>query len=254
MDLLKAREKARKKIMDKKSHTELESKIEQVQEEKKAEVIEIPEKKEVQKIDQSELITAKEESEQVDKLVDKKIEAVTPFAISKDTKRILYMLFQDTFESAVKIETGISAAPSIKDYAPYLVFRIGNELYGIDLELVSEVIRFRTAAYIPNAPNYVYGLITLRGHMVPVINSHLRLSLALTSTTSKSRIVIIEMNREYMGFTVDEAYNVISIEKKLIKPPPPTLTEIELELIAGVYEHENRLVILLNKDNFFKFL
>lgn len=254
MDLLKAREKAKKKVMDKKSHTESESKVEKVLEETKAEMIEIPQKKEVQKIDKSESAIAKEEGKQVDELANKKIEEVKPPVISEETSRILYLLFPEAFESSCKVEQATPAPPPIEEYAQYLIFRIGNELYGIDLELVSEVIRFRTATYIPNASNHVYGLITLRGHTVPVIDSHLRLNLAPPPTTTKSRIVIIEMNREYMGFTVDEAYNVISVEKKLIKPPPPTLTETELELIGGVYEHKNKLVIILNKDNFFKFL
>ncbi|OGF61470.1 MAG: hypothetical protein A2Y62_12260, partial [Candidatus Fischerbacteria bacterium RBG_13_37_8] len=127
-----------------------------------------------------------------------------------------------------------------------LIFRIGNELYAINLEFVSEIIRHRSAANIPNTPHYVHGLITLRGHMVPIINSHLRLNIPLSEPSPKNRIVIVEIDNQYMGFSVDEAYNVIMVNKNQIKPPPPTLTEIEMELIAGVYEISKKLIILLN--------
>ncbi len=258
MDLLKAREKAKSKSIDKKTDSDILTTNKIQSDLSKQNAIDLPTKKEAQKIVEEDSSLNKEElviaQQSKDITVEEKITEIKTSIISKDIKEILEKIFEDLSETHVPDQKMLSPTLPIEEYAQYLVFKIGNEFYGIDLDLVSEIIRSRKASFIPNTPNYVYGLIALRGHMVPIINSHLRLNLTPNPSTNKSRIVIIEINREYMGFTVDEASYVLSIKKSLIKSPPPTLTDIELELITGVYEHKNNLIILINTDNFFKFI
>jgi purine-binding chemotaxis protein CheW len=258
MDLLKAREKAKRKVLDEKKQTpETVEKSEMKTEDKQVSNLEIPAKKDAQKIEEAEAVKKEEITTSKPPIAIEAAAGLKPVneasPLSNELKELLAKIFEDSVEAPKPQEALPSALPK-EEFTQYLIFRIGNELYGIDLDLVSEIIRYRKGAFIPNTPDYVHGLITLRGHMVPIINSNLRLNLAPTPATNKSRIVIVEIDKEYMGFTVDEASNVISIENSLIKPPPPTLTDIELELIKGVYEYKNSLIIILNKDTFFKFL
>jgi len=240
MDLLKAREKAKKQIVkDKKQEDTIKIKQE-VLEEAKAMI-----KKDVMKIEKAE-------------------ESKIPLPVAPETKitklnyklkGIIERLFDDMVEEEEIPEIVLEEAPSIaSEEIQLLTFRIGKEYFAINLEYISEIIRYREAALIPKTPDYVHGLISLRGRMVPVINSHLRLQLSSTEDSNRKRIIIVEIDNEFMGFTVDEAYNVIKIDKNMIKPVPPTLTEIEMELVSGVCEFKNKLITILNVNNYFKFL
>ena len=250
MDLLKAREKAKKQQLPKenkkKEHTTLSEGALPVP-------LEVLIKKDVTKIEKIEPQETAPTLLPEPEIVIAPAKPSMPSPIKTEVKEILEKIFKDMPAETKEARVMKSPAAPLAEFQ-LLIFRIGNELYGINLEMISEIIRHRNAALIPNTPHYVHGLITLRGHMVPIVNSHLRLNLSPLKTSSKRRIIIVEYNNEFMGLTVDEAFNVITINKNLIKAPPPTLTDIELELINGVYHHKDKLVILLNTDNFFKFL
>lgn len=239
MDLLKAREKAKKQIVkDRKEGNAI--KIKQKASEDSGPIIK-KDVKRIEKIEEPKIVLSLEPETRITKLNDK-------------LRGIVERLFDDIIEEEVP-EIVLEQAPSIaSEEIQLLTFRIGKEYFALNLEFISEVIRYREAALIPKTPDYVHGLISLRGRMVPVINSHLRLQLSSTEDSNKRRIIIVEIDNEFMGFTVDEAYNVIKIDKNLIKPVPPTLTEIEMELVLGVCEFKNKLITILNVNNFFKFL
>lgn len=240
MDLLKAREKAKKQII-KDRKEENANKIKQKASEG-AEPIIKKDVKRIEKIEEPKIVLPLEPETRITKLNDK-------------LRGIVERLFDDIVEEEEVPEIVLEEAPSLtSEEIQLLIFRIGKEYFALNLEYISEVIRYREAALIPKTPNYVHGLISLRGRMVPIINSHLRLQLPSTEDSNKRRIIIVEIDNEFMGFTVDEAYNVIKIDKNLIKPVPPTLTEIEMELVLGVCEFKNKLITILNVNNFFKFL
>lgn len=250
MDLLKAREKAKKQQVlpgnKKETKKEMLANIPLAAHDH-------PVKKDVAKIEKPELQeTTPVTMPEPDKMIPPVAPSAPP-AIRTEVKEILKTIFKDVTVDKKDSQVIESTAAPLEEFQ-VLIFRIGNELYGINLEIISEIIRYKKAAPIPNTPHYVHGLITLRGHMVPIINSHLRLNLLLPKASTQRRIIIVELNNEFMGLTVDEAFDVVNVNKNLVKAPPPTLTDIELELINGVYDYKEKLIILLNTDNFFKFL
>lgn len=250
MDLLKAREKAKKQQIltgaKKETKKEMPANIPHASPDH-------PVKKDVAKIEKPELQEITTAVMPEPEIMVPPEKPTAPSTIKTEVKEILETIFKDVTVEKKDAQAIESPVAPLEEFQ-LLIFRIGDELYGINLEIISEIIRYRNAALIPNTPHYVHGLITLRGHMVPVINSHLRLNLPMPKASTKRRIIIVELNNEFMGLTVDEASNVVNINKNLIKAPPPTLTDIELELINGVYDHKDKLIILLNTGNFFKFL
>lgn len=250
MDLLKAREKAKKQLIKDKKEEKITQPKNEISQEKsietavfKQEPIIKKDVKKIEKISQEQILIPIDEQEK------------KTIRLNDKLKGIVERLFDDIMEEEEIPEKVLQEAPlAPTEEIQLLTFRIGKEFFALNLEVISEIIRYREAALIPNTPDYVHGLMSLRGRMVPIINSHLRLQLPLSEDSTKKRIIIVEIDNEFMGFTVDEAYNVIKINKNMIRPAPPTLTEIELELVAGVCEYKDKLITILNTNNFFKFL
>ena len=135
------------------------------------------------------------------------------------------------------------------DTGQYVLFRLGNEEYGLPIELVSSIIRYEPATPVPHAPPSVEGVINLRGRVIPVVNLKRRLLDAPYEPTVVSRIVVAEGEGGSVGLAVDAANEVAFIAAEDVKPPPETaLTPETAEAFAGVAEHNGKLVILLNLD------
>ena len=131
-----------------------------------------------------------------------------------------------------------------------LVFQLGGESYGIDIQQISEIIRFIEPTEIPNAVAYLDGIISLRGRMVPVINGRKRLGHDLRLPDHQSRIIVLLEENEMQGILVDSASQVLKLPKKDIEPTPPVVAGVDAEFIEGVCEYKNQLVILLSLHKF----
>jgi purine-binding chemotaxis protein CheW len=136
-----------------------------------------------------------------------------------------------------------------RDSGRYVLFRLGEEHYGLPIELVSSIIRYEPATPVPHAPAAVEGVINLRGRVIPVVNLKRRLRDAPYEPTPVSRIVVAEGEGGSVGLAVDAANEVATIAADDVKPPPETALSPETaEAFLGVAEHEGKLVILLNLD------
>lgn len=125
-------------------------------------------------------------------------------------------------------------------------FKLGKEFFGISIINVQEIIRHQDITMVPRTPEFVEGVISLRGRVIPVINLRKRFAMALTERTKETRIVIVELDCGTVGFIVDAVAEVTSIPKKSIDPAPPTATGISKEYIQGVGKLENKLMIILD--------
>lgn len=131
----------------------------------------------------------------------------------------------------------------------YVLFRLGDEEYGLPIEQVSSIIRYEPVTPVPHAPASVDGVINLRGHVIPVVNLKRRLLGAAFEPGSTSRIVVAEGDSGMVGLVVDAASEVATIDMADVRPAPETaLTSETAEAFEGVASHEDRLVILLNLD------
>ena len=127
-------------------------------------------------------------------------------------------------------------------------FKIDNELFGVDILMVQEIIRSAPITYVPNSPDFVEGVINLRGSIIPVIDLRKRLNLH-TANYKKERdwILILDIAGRVTGFIVDLVTEVIKVQENSIEPPPDILVAgLQSQYIRGVCEIEHNLLILLD--------
>lgn len=127
-------------------------------------------------------------------------------------------------------------------------FAIGRELFGVDILKVREIIRDASITSIPNSPEFVEGVINLRGNIIPVIDLRKRLNLLEQAESGeKIWILILEIDGRVAGFRVDSVTKVLKILIRSIEPPPEIVTAgLESQYIDGVCDIDGRLLILLD--------
>ena len=126
-------------------------------------------------------------------------------------------------------------------------FRLGDEEFGIDILRVQEIIRLQDLTHVPNSPDFVEGVINLRGSVIPIIALRKRFGLPEEAHDRQTRIIVIEIEGMVLGFIVDSVSEVLRIPVSTVVPPP-RLERIEREFVSGVCKLDDRLLILLDVD------
>lgn len=131
-------------------------------------------------------------------------------------------------------------------------FKLDNEEYGIEVLKVREIIRMIPITHMPNTPSYLEGIINLRGKIIPVVSMRKKFSLTEQDNCSQTRIVVMDISGELMGFVVDSVSEVIRISGSEIQPPPTVVSGgIDQECITGVINQSERLLVLLDLEKLF---
>jgi purine-binding chemotaxis protein CheW len=129
-----------------------------------------------------------------------------------------------------------------------VTFSISDEEFGVDILKVQEIIRTMEISKVPRAPDFVEGVINLRGKVIPIIDLRRRFGLAHKQHDKNTRIIVIEMTDVIVGFVVDAVSEVLRIPASTVEPPPPVVAGMDSEYISGVGKLENSLLILLDLD------
>lgn len=127
-------------------------------------------------------------------------------------------------------------------------FRIGSEEFGVDILKVREINRMLTITQVPNAPEFVDGVINLRGKVIPVIDLRCKLGMPRAEHTKDTRIIVVELEGRTVGFVVDEVSEVLRIPENITEAPPPMVAGIKAEYITAVGKLDDRLLILLDLE------
>jgi len=127
-------------------------------------------------------------------------------------------------------------------------FNIGGEEFGVDILKVREINRMIEVTRVPNAPEFVDGVINLRGKVIPIIDLRRRFGMARKDHDKNTRIVVVELNGRVIGFVVDAVSEVLRIPKSITEPPPPIVAGVHAEYITAVGKLEDRLLILLDLE------
>jgi len=144
-------------------------------------------------------------------------------------------------------ERTIAATADPKDEVlQWVTYRLDNETYGINVMQVQEVLRYTEIAPVPGAPNYVLGIINLRGNVVTVIDTRSRFGLPSAEITDNSRIVIIESDENVVGILVDSVAEVVYLRSSEIDSTPNVGTEESTKFIQGVSNRDDELLILVD--------
>jgi purine-binding chemotaxis protein CheW len=139
------------------------------------------------------------------------------------------------------------ASEQSHDLLQLVSFHIGGEEFGLDILRVQEIIRIQQLTRVPNSPEFMDGVINLRGKVIPVIALRKRFGLEDLPHDKQTRIVVIEVKGTVLGFIVDSVSEVLRIPANTVEPPP-RLGKVEREFVSGVGKLDNRLLILLDVD------
>ncbi len=130
-----------------------------------------------------------------------------------------------------------------------IVFALGSEEYGVDVEKVRTIERMQSLTRVPKAPEFIKGVINLRGVVIPIIDLRARFGLEIIEYTDNTRIIIVAADEYEVGLIVDSANDVIDIDTDQIDNPPEIVGGIKAKYLDGIARiGEQRLLVLMNLE------
>jgi len=130
----------------------------------------------------------------------------------------------------------------------FLTFSVGKEAYGIEIKFVTEIIGIQDITEVPELPDYVMGIINLRGKIIPVIDVRVRFKKESKEYNDRTCIVVIDIKETYVGLIVDNVAEVISIDDSNIVPPPNIKTGFHNRYVRGIGKVGDEVKLLLDCD------
>jgi purine-binding chemotaxis protein CheW len=144
---------------------------------------------------------------------------------------------------------------SITGTRQYLTFQLSEEVFALDVSHVREILEFTTVTKVPRTPEFMRGVINLRGSVVPVLDMRLKFGLTQTEKTVDTCIIVVEVFFEdettIIGALVDSVQEVFELEPDQIEPAPKIGTQLKTEFIKGMGKRDERFIILLDIDKVF---
>jgi purine-binding chemotaxis protein CheW len=138
----------------------------------------------------------------------------------------------------------------------YLTFKLGEEVFALDVAEVREILDFTTVTKVPRTPAFMRGVINLRGSVVPVMDLRLKFGMSATEQTVNSCIIVVEMTLEgdniVIGVLADAVQEVIDMEPEQIEPAPRIGTKLNMEFILGMGKHNGAFMMILDIDKIFE--
>jgi len=128
----------------------------------------------------------------------------------------------------------------------FLAFRLGSEEYGIHILQTQEIRNFEALTRIANAPDYLKGVMNLRGVIVPVIDMRLRFNTGTGSIDESTVVIVLNIKGHVIGMMVDSVSDVVTIPSSAIKPPPELGSTFSTDYIIGLGDIDERMIILLD--------
>lgn len=140
----------------------------------------------------------------------------------------------------------MTAEKKAKGELQVVSFNLGNEEFGVDILMVQEINRMLNITKLPQSPEFVEGVINLRGRVIPVINLRKRFGLPAKENDKQTRIVVVNIQSKILGLIVDSVSEVLRLPTDTIEPAPPMVSGSESEYIRGVGKLGDKLLILLD--------
>lgn len=135
-----------------------------------------------------------------------------------------------------------------KELLQLVTFRLGNEEFSLDILRVQEIIRHMELTRVPRTPDFVEGVINLRGRVIPVLDLRKRFGLPSDERTNETRIIVVDVDNKTVGLKVDAVSEVLRLPADTVEPAPAIVTGAESDYIKGVGKLDGRLLILLDVE------
>lgn len=129
----------------------------------------------------------------------------------------------------------------------FTIFKIGEEVFGIGIERIVEILKVQKIFTIPGLPEFLSGVMSVRGNVVPIID--LRCRFGVKPAGNKERIILVRYGKEKIGFLVDDIKEILSLAPDEIRKPPSIFKGFKTEYLTGLGRDGERIIILLNIDN-----
>ena len=137
----------------------------------------------------------------------------------------------------------------------YLTFQLEDEKFAVDVQNVHEVLEFTSVSKIPGVPDFVRGIINLRGMVVPVVDLRLKFSMSETVKTQGTCVIVLDMgtgeNKMVIGALADSVHEVFEFEPGQVEPPPRIGSLSQKDFILGIGKRDDQFIILLNINRVF---
>jgi purine-binding chemotaxis protein CheW len=133
-----------------------------------------------------------------------------------------------------------------QDEQQLVVFDLSSEAFGVDISAVREIIRLQDITKVPRTPEFVEGVINLRGKVIPVIDLRKRFGLSAEDESKDNRIVVVDIGAQDIGVVVDAVTEVLRISTETIEPPTSVISTSDSEYLIGIAKLDARLIILLD--------
>lgn len=128
----------------------------------------------------------------------------------------------------------------------YLTFFLGEEQYGIGIDRIKEIIAMMKVTKVPKTPEYIRGVINLRGSIIPVVDTRSRFGMQIKEADMHTAIVIVEVEKVNIGFIVDRVEEVASIDAANLSEPPKFGSHIDTEFLCSMAQMEENVVMILD--------
>lgn len=144
---------------------------------------------------------------------------------------------------------------TITETSQYLTFKLEDEVFALEISKVREVLDYTPVTKVPQTPNFMLGVINLRGSVVPVVDMRLKFGLSRSETTVNTCIIIVEIDLDdevtILGALADSVQEVMELDPEQIEPPPRIGTRLKTHFIAGMGKKDNEFIIILDIDKVF---
>lgn len=143
----------------------------------------------------------------------------------------------------------------VKKTSQYLTFRVGDEVFALEVAQVREVLDMITITKVPRSPEFMRGVINVRGSVVPVVDLRLKFGLSKTESSMDTRIIVMDLfldgENTTIGALADSVNEVMDLDSSQIEPPPKIGMRWRTEFIRGIGKHDGQFIILLDIDRVF---
>lgn len=133
----------------------------------------------------------------------------------------------------------------------FIIFKLGQEEYGVNIVQVQEIGDYAEPVHVPNTPDFVEGVMNLRGEIIPIVNLKKKFNLPVEELTENARTMVINVGSKRIGFTVDDASEVLALDESSIDPAPEIIVGNDKKYIVGIGKLKDRILIMLDLNALF---
>ena len=158
-------------------------------------------------------------------------------------------MHSDNSKGAIPPVVASKGSASTTATAEYLTFQLGKEEYGIDILKVQEIRSYEQPTRMAQAPDFIKGIIDLRGVIVPIIDLRLKLQCAQAEYTDFTVVIILNVRGTVMGVVVDAVADVVALTREAIKPAPQFQSQLDAAFVTGIARTGDRMLIMMDIES-----